>query len=811
MKKKLLYTLTALMAVTATSCKDEEIVGAVSPADFDRMPRTMFCTQESTGEDKETNLHCVTEELNTIYVSWFKVKDAAGYQVRYADGGIVNASGEQEEVWQSALYGDIFVGKNVLDVLSDDIKRQAVVMDNIEDLRNIRVSKNRYVIVPEDVNELYLINLEYGTNHRFAIKVLSPRGEEHNSEWWGYGDSQHWGEQCGEPTEDRYPEPDVITYSSRGKTSIGVTVNLRSAEALDGASAEELASYKNNFEWNSDSTMFIADMIRVKADDPTAKLDQKWIDGVPLSEFDVVNGSTSFVIDNLDQNSVYKISLVNTNIPVDVDAPLGSFKLRTAGEMTEEIFIPCTWESDTNLVAHEYQACRIDNILSEFMDDKDLPEGQVFQLEGGKLYYFGSSVSMYKGFTLETRPEDIRAGKGRAKVYMGGLVSKKGNKDIGTVGQLVLGRASQDGDGDNMIPIQKIAFRNLDIEAPEALNYGAAIEQGTGATGNYFLNMLGSGVGIHFDELEIRNCTFQGLIRGFFRLQGSRKKVFDKMTVDNCVFYNCGYYASNGNSYSMFAGDGASAKSNPWMDFQFTNNTIYDSPWVNIFLPDNNKDLSYPESVKWSIRVENNTFINFNTRAAGRNLFAMRYVPSGSFISFKNNLIVLAADDRDIRDLNNTFGDVRNINGTTAGIPQMTLDVENNYSVGCRDAHFKIDGIWTSGAPSASNNSFGKFWASTPGLLQSGEDHALGNEALQTKIGQVALLATELFKNPNPPFFAHDPNVFTARDHEAPANIWDALRIVPSGRCTADHEIIVKQVGAPRWYSSNPETFVVQE
>lgn len=806
MKKKFLYTLAAFMAVTVTSCKDDDISDGHSALDLERMPRTMFCTSESTGEDKEGNLHIVTEELNTIYVPWFKVNGAAGYQIRYADSGSMGTHLDEEAWWLQFLIKDIYVGENVLSVVPDDIKSQALIVNDYDphEIYRLLDDTHKYVVIPADINEFYLCNLSYGTDFAFAIRVLSPLGEDHNSAWWGYGDAQHWGEQCKtQKTEERYAQPLVLNYTSRGENSIGVNINLRAAEALDGATANDILSYKENFEWTADSTMFVADMIRVTTTTVGASLDQKWIDGVPLSEFEFVNGSADIVIDNLSPFTTYYIDLVNNHIPVKVDATYNKLVLSTTGQRGDVITIEHKWENDTNLVAAEYQACCIDGILTDFMENNTIPEGQVYYLEGGKLYYFASSVSLYKGFTLETRPEDVAKGL-RAKVYMGGLVSKKGNKDIGTVGQLVLGRAKRDGEGGVQLPIEKIAFRNLDIEAPEALNYGAAMQKGTSATGNYFLNMLSSGIGIHFDELEIRNCTFQGLIRGFFRLQGSERKTFDKVTIDNCVFYNCGYYSSNGASYAMFAGDGASAKSNPWMDFQFTNNTIYDSPWQNIFLLDNNKNLAYPESVKWNVRVENNTFINHNTRAAGRNVFSLQYVPSGSFISFKNNLIAIAADDRDIRNLNCGGVDLRNISGTTAGIPQLTLDIENNYSVGCRDNHLKPDGIWSSGAPSASNNSFGKFWAGTPGLLQGEE------AALQTKVGQIALLPTELFKNPNPPFFAHDPNVYTAQDHIAPDNIWDALRIVPSGRCTSDHEIVAKKIGAPRWYSGDPEHFSAQ-
>lgn len=430
------------------------------------------------------------------------------------------------------------------------------------------------------------------------------------------------------------------------------------------------------------------------------------------------------------------------------------------------------------------------------MDDNTYPEGQVFYLSGDSTYYFATSVSLYKGFTLETYPEDVARGK-RAKVLMGGLESKQGNRDVATVGQLVLGRAKNQGEADAPLNIDKICFRNLDIDAPASINYGEMIEGKGTLTGNYFLNMLSNGMGIRFNEFEIRNCTFQGLVRGFFRLQGAKTKIFNKMVVDNCVFYNCGYYSSNGNSYSMFCGDGASAKSNPWNDFRFMNNTIYDSPWVHMFLFDNNKNLDY--AIRWNVRIENNTFVNFNTCASGRYVINSQYFPAGSFLSFKNNLIVLAKDDRDIRPLNNQFGNLKNIKG------DITWDVENNYSVGCQDKHLKNDGIWSSKPISDTGASIGKFWNATPGLLQGDASY------LQTKVGDPALLATELFKAPNPPYYQFNPATPNGRDHAAPDNIWDALRIVPSGRCTSDHEIIVKKIGAPRWYSSDPEHYMTAE
>ena len=803
MKHKLLYTLVALMTLAVTSCKDDDLSGVSSANELDRMPRAAFCHKETTGESgSETDCHLVTEEVNTIYLSWFKINGAAGYQIRYAANKsslIGNA-----DVWESDRIRDIYVGSGVMDVLSDDIKSKAKIITTINSRNDFEQMKDEdeYVIIPLDINEIELFHLSYSQTYNFAIKTLSPRGREHDSEWYGYGDSQHWAERLEIQTGDRVA-PEVVSYVSKSDESITFFVNLNVADVEYGVDSSDILMYDTNFEKNGDGTMYVADMVKVypQSSATTSKaIDNKWIEGVPLSQLNVVNGMAEITVDGLDKNTMYVVKVLNSHIEYECDAAYLEISIRTSGPVGDAILIEhATWANDTNLVAHEYQACRIDGILSDFMDNTDYPEGQVFYLEGGKLYYIGASFSLYKGFTLETDPADISAGKGRAKVYMGGLVSSKGNRDIGTVGQLVLGRAKVDGDADSPLLVDKIIFNNLDIQAPQAVNYGASIEGKGSLTGNYFLNMLSTGMGINFDALEIRNCTFQGLIRGFFRLQGTKTKRFNRVCVDNCVFYNCGYYAATGASYSMFAGDGASPKSNPWVDFQFTNNTIYDSPWQNIFLPDNNTDLAYGANIQWNVRIENNTFINFNTRASGRYMVNARYIPSGSYLSFKNNLIVLAKDARDIRNINNQWGDIRQIQGD--GI--VTFDVEENYSVGCEDSHLKTDGIWTGQAISANKNSIGALWDASPGLVQGDP------EFLAVKVGSVALLSTELFKSPNPPYYQHDPNVYTSKDHIAPDNIWDALTISPSGRCTNDHEIIVKKIGAPRWYSTDPENYTI--
>lgn len=225
--------------------------------------------------------------------------------------------------------------------------------------------------------------------------------------------------------------------------------------------------------------------------------------------------------------------------------------------------------------------------------------------------------------------------------------------------------------------------------------------------------MYSGGLAVTFESLQLKNCTFQGFVRGFIRVQGPRYKVFKKMIFEDCLFYNQGYYDNNGRGYSWIAGDGGHDKTNLYNDFQMRRCTFYDSP-RHALISDNNKDRNWGDDVKFNIAIENCTFINFSTRSKSRMLFDLRYMPNDSKITFKNNLIVLAKDKNDKRDLNQAAADFRNING--AGL--VTFDIQDNYSLGCVDGHMKDDGIFNAAAFSASKNSVGDKWDWTPVLFQ---------------------------------------------------------------------------------------------
>lgn len=55
---------------------------------------------------------------------------------------------------------------------------------------------------------------------------------------------------------------------------------------------------------------------------------------------------------------------------------------------------------------------------------------------------------------------------------------------------------------------------------------------------NYFMNMNSQGLSFTLNELRVARCTFTGHVRGFIRFQGPNRQLIEKLTVDDCVFYD---------------------------------------------------------------------------------------------------------------------------------------------------------------------------------------------------------------------------------------------------------------------------------
>ena len=419
----------------------------------------------------------------------------------------------------------------------------------------------------------------------------------------------------------------------------------------------------------------------------------------------------------------------------------------------------------------------LDKILIDYTADASLTEGTIFELEGGKVYYFANNPTLCKGVTIRTRQSDLDAGKGNAKIYLNGMSENPDGTAVSC--NFMFGRQPQSGEADAPINVKSVIFEDIDFDSPLATNYGDGK-----ATGNYFANMYSNGMAVTFNSFEVRRCTFQRMIRGFIRVQGSKRKVFEQMIVEDCIFYNSGYYDNKGAGYAWIAGDGKDPKSNIFRDMVFRNNTFYDSPRTALFT-DNNKTLAWPASVQYKITLENNTFVNFSTRSSGRYIFSLRMLPGGSQIVAKKNLFIQTRATGDERNMNFNGMDIRSLEGT--GPKEITFDIADNYAVSYDTSKQKDDGIFTGGAFSAKKNSAGAFLDFTPGVIN-------GADQLIVKVGSTPLSPTDLMVDPNPPYKDGDKDMHEITTEQ----LMRGLKFNKTDK-VLNHEIYKLGVGAPRW------------
>lgn len=585
---------------------------------------------------------------------------------------------------------------------------------------------------PESTDAL-IEHLDYDTTYQFAIRTLSPKGEGYHSEWSTRTNFRYllWN-NLNILTYSRYVTPNVIDLKGTDLTEATLSLHL-DFDPADYSTADA-DTIRSRFEMNGNR--FVFDKIQLTKTLTGEKKDY------PVTEADITAGQIKLT--GLEEGCLYTVTAYNSNIPWPCDASYNAVVFSTKIDSSTPITVTSP---------------DLGSILSEYMENTAHMPDQKYYLKGGETYTIASSVSIMKGVTLATNPADLAAGK-RAKVEFTGNTC------------FMLGHAKTPGINyaDN---IHSIIFEGIDFSVPNATNVGS----GT-ALANYFINNYSTGYDYNIEALEIKDCTFQGFIRGFIRQQGYNHNIA-KINVDGNVFYNCGYYDKNGNGYAWFNGAGTDT-SNMFSDLKFTNNTIYDSPRPSLIYNGSNSYLGWDENTKWNIRIENNTFINFSTRSNGRYLINMRYMPGGSYISVQRNLFVLAADEADSRDLYSSGADIRT--------SEFSFDVKDNYSVGCRDSHLKDNGIFTGYAFSATKNSFGAYPTANNGTA----------EDLIVKVGTTPLKATDLFTNPNPTYTAHDPAVPNALDHTAPDNIFEALRYRQTPEVLG-HEIYTLGIGDPRW------------
>lgn len=745
MKKILIFSLLFVSALSFWSCKDDDDStpkGGVT----DRLARPSFRCDDNTGKGSTDPYNSVITDYNTANLYWFIVNDAVAYEIMWTTPVAYVSDGDTG--WKQTmnnedgkyLHGHVVVAdKSRYNLIIENLNYQSVYRFAIRALNSF--DKSNYPLWNGEANVYDVLNSPDATW----------KNDPKNSEWYGWGTLREWADYFAMETGARDWVPFVIQVSDITKTSMKLTLN-RNISTYSEADKEKF--YGN---WNfvdAEKTMLKVDYLTftANASTPDAKLNPTYVKyEIPASAWNE-KGIAEIVVDGLSENSAYNIDVWDNSISVPVDACYNTTMKRTKGDPAPPVIIKHeVWQNDTmgtdpatwNIYdISEYKACKIDQVLNDYCASSVSPENQVFYLEGGKTYFVSSNVQVYKGFTLQTNPEDLKAGKGRAKFYLSGMT--KTGSSVNTC-NFMLGRQPVAGENASItLDIDSVRFMDLDVDVPMATNYGHAQEGIGGAVGNYFMNMYSNGMGINVTTLEWRNCSFQGLIRGFFRIQGSNDFYIQHIRLVGCDFYNCGYYAQTGGDYAYIFGDhNGKTKSNILQDVEVSDCVFYNNPKRSV-VTDNNRNLVWDESVRWHISLHHNTFVNFCT-VANNPILNTRYNPGGSVLEFHDNVIILTKDPADKNRLMSSAGwDTRNIQGGD-GSGKVTFNIYNNWTT--NDEEYLSNGQpFAANALNATSNAPGKFIKGGEGIYPAGTDE------LAVHLDKT-LRATDLMVSPNPKYF----------------------------------------------------------
>lgn len=688
-----------------------------------------------------------------------------GFSFTYLDNGKLPSPRLDPWIWSDHTNTVVVDLSNVEDASGYEV---AYTPTNLTDGNTDRFDwitdpRTVHVKTDPDMSSVLLKDLKYATSYVFAAKALSPKGEAYDSEW-----SIRCNFRCVPfdrtklVTLQRGNLPNLI--SIRNVTSESFSVYYMPVTADASLYDKKLQSVDGKY---------VFDKLVVRE---TLTGDERVI---PVTADDFDNGCIT--VDNLKASTPYSVALCNSSLP-ECDAYYTWHNFKTKFSFTGDPYL-LEHTIEYSEEGQKYQACNITYDLYDYFTDRSLPQDQVFYLEGGKTYYINESIEVLKGFTLCTDPADLAAGKAPAKLY--DLSEKLSSTWI-------LGSTATYG----AVDISKIVFKDIDFDCPEAVNCGQSISSATDASGNYFINTLSSRPQLTIEDIELSNCTFQGYIRGFFRMQGPGVLTVDHITIGNNVFMNDGYYRENNSGYAFFEGAGI-ANENFCKDVRISDNTFYDCQWTALIRPAFTKtSVGFNDDTHWNISIENNTFINFSSRAT-RQLVYTRTVPGGSKLTIRNNLFALASDEADNRSLYFSAIDLRSIEGSGS----MEFDIRDNYLTGCREAHLTEDGIYSS-----NNNRFSST-RNAPGAFTE----LLGantSDDLIIHTGSTPLRSTQLFADPNPRYHATAADDADPTMHSIdPEEIWTRLRYNDLD-IVKQHEIYTKNIGDQRWKSANPRFYV---
>lgn len=760
MRKFSKYFLLMVVAVTGlfTSCSDDDVVSDEEYSSS-RLFMPMFRRYQNTNDGEDDPYRCdIASELthsssnyvNDIQLYWYGVTGASGYRLK---AKIQGQDWDEDEVLDTILESD------VLEFLHED--------------------------------------LQYSVGYSYAIQALSPDGEEYNSKWYGYGDGSHQNDYMVITTGDRYDVPSILWTEDVSYTTVEVHFNP-SAEDDDDDWATTYSEFIEAGGEVDDDGNWVFDEIQITPTSDNSDLPSLTH---TMTEEDFEAGYVTF--EGLVSNGAYIVQCLNNNVARYYDRQYNKIMVRMLGDPGDPITIPWEYDSSDTMLSMYYsnvQGCRIDTVLSNYMSDSDIAEGQIYYLEGGKDYYLASSFNMTKGFTLETDPDDIAAGTGRANLYIGVGRSAESETSSGNAVTIVLSRNASDGSENGVsLSIQDIVFNELNVRPEVYYNYlDKNATDGNSAlsiSANYFINMNSQGLGFTLTNLKVTNCTFSGLTRGFIRFQGVNRLLIENLIVDGCVFHDCGPYDTNGRGYSWLAGPSNNAKSNFFQHVEFTNNTLIDCP-KHALVSEGTSILAYTST--WDITIANNTFINLSPRSSSSGhglMFECRYAPAGcKFSCYKNLFVMVRNGDSDGRNLY-----MRGMRVTSSY--GYEFNFYDNYATTVPDwtTSTLTDGLWTNYA--FSNTSSGAGYMSgtfnTPGndgdpygetQIKFG-DNVNGNEE-DDAVGY-QLTPEELFIDPDP---LASNNYVKMHLH----NIAGLYYNTSSSKVMA-HPIVTKRIGDTRW------------
>lgn len=770
------------------SCRDDKPIYDDAP---DRERMTMLAWRDTgfTDTDAENGRTCGPLMPNKLYLVWYGIDGCAGYHVRI----------------RLSVMGGTLGGAD-----------SWVPANQVQD----------FIVNDPNQLDLLLENLQYGTQYRIAIRTLSKKGvfptkdnlwtaayenDPYHSKWYGYGDANQ-RDHCFElATFARQGLPEIMTYSDRTETSVRLNFVLAWDDVIKTSGNEGFGKQPTDaayialnpyleLETGPDGRKrFVADYVELI---PTTTSSPR-PDDIPLTEADKTRGYIE--VTGLTPNVQYIVNLVNRNVADNItqwDAYYNTQMIRMRGPIGEPIVIPhelytAKPNAETGVVSNnekvveefskKHNACRIDEFILDFNNDTELAEGTVFLLEAGKTYFINNTVRISKGITLKGADPN-----NRSTVLMGGIFYDAYGENFLDYDQsratgvraynFSFGRAAQSGEIGS-ITLSDIVIENINFQALNWYNYDnrSYIKNAGSGMPNYFINQDAQAMPFNAESFQLRNCDFQGMGRGFIRIQGASRKLIEKFIIDNCLIYNCGGYDDGGGGYPFISGDGTS-HSNIFTDISITNTTFVNSPYGSIFGESANPN-PWPTGYVWNVNFSNNTLINHNPRATERLIFNLQYPPAFSKFTAKKNLIVICPAKGESAEKYFCAGmRIRDHSGSGRG--NVSFDIAENYSTN----------VFPGTATSIFNN-YAFTEVSSGAGIDGGTRNVGGMAALYIEDGFndgfPSLAPDELMVDPYP---LGQLRSLLGYKHNVPDGLY--FKNTPAVK---SHPIYTKGIGAPRW------------